>query len=57
MLSCYGCGITVHHYCYGLKTPVNKIKEESGDFVKMFVCDKCNENGPNGVKVNYLNHQ
>jgi len=27
------------------------MKETSGDIVKMFVCDRCNETGPNGVKV------
>lgn len=51
MLTCYGCELTVHRYCYGLKTPINQVKESSGQIVNMFICDRCSSVGPNELKV------
>ena len=42
---CYGCGITCHLYCYGIKTKYNKVKNSFGEESLMFVCEKCKING------------
>ena len=36
LIFCYGCGISVHHYCYGLDTPIEINKKFA-----MFICDHC----------------
>ena len=46
MFLCYGCGVSVHHYCYGLETPYNEVITDKGDKIKMFACDRCRELGP-----------
>lgn len=51
MLQCYGCETLVHHYCYGVKTPVNQVKGNGRYQLKMFVCDKCQDQGPDNVAV------
>jgi len=54
MLVCYGCGVTVHHYCYGIKTPYNDVITGKGDKIKMFVCDRCDHSGPEVTQVTKL---
>ena len=41
---CYGCGITCHLYCYGIKTKHNKVKNSLGEEALMFICEKCRTN-------------
>ncbi len=36
LIFCYGCKISVHHYCYGLDTPI-----EIQNKFAMFICDPC----------------
>jgi len=57
MLTCYGCDITVHRYCHGLKTPINRVKESNNQVASMFVCDRCSSVGPNDSKDCSLCHQ
>lgn len=57
MLVCYGCGVTAHHYCYGLKTPYNDVITGLGDKVKMFVCDRCDFAGPDVTQDCGICHQ
>jgi len=54
MLICYGCGVTAHKYCYGLKTPVDQYLV-SGQKISMFVCEKCQYLGPQCPKVININ--
>lgn len=53
MLICYGCGVTAHKYCYGLKTPTDQFLV-SGQKISMFVCEKCQYLGPKCSKVIHL---
>jgi len=50
MLICYGCGVTAHKYCYGLKTLTDQFLV-SGHKVSMFVCEKCQYLDPGCSKV------
>ena len=55
MLICYGCGVTVHKYCYGLNTPVDQFLV-SEHKISMFVCQKCQYVDPQCPKVKYLDN-
>ena len=57
---CYGCLKSVHHYCYGIHTPVKKEKNKTSNKnsffknvsqFKRFLCDKCRIIGPNKPMV------
>jgi len=56
MLICYGCGVTAHKYCYGIKTPVDQYLV-SGQKISMFVCEKCQYLGPQCSKECIICHQ